>query len=78
MAFPMQSPRGAVIGKFCSYLACIQWGEVPCVLCSPRRETLRYLPLLMQICTRFRRRSAMVKSDVSGPKGLTLHLPVLS
>jgi len=37
----MQSPRGPVIGKFCSYLACTQWGEVPCVLCSPRQETLR-------------------------------------
>jgi len=37
----MQSPRGAVIGKFCSYLACTQWGEVPWVLCSPRQETLR-------------------------------------
>jgi len=36
------------------------------------------LPLLMQICTRFRWRNAMVKSDGSGPKGLTLHLPVLS
>jgi len=21
----MQSPRGAVIGKFCSYLGCTQW-----------------------------------------------------
>jgi len=33
---------------------------------------------MMQICTRFRWRNAMVKSDRSGPKGLTLHLPVLS
>jgi len=37
----MQSPRGAVIDKFCSYFACTQWGEVRCVLCSPGQETLR-------------------------------------
>jgi len=32
----------------------------------------------MQICKRFRWRNAMVKSGGSRPKGLTLHLPVLS
>jgi len=37
----MHSPRGAVVGKFCSYLACPQWDEVPCVLCSPRQDPLR-------------------------------------
>jgi len=32
----MQSPRGAIIGEFCSYGV-----ELPCVLCSPRQEILR-------------------------------------
>jgi len=32
----------------------------------------------MLICARFRWRNAVVKSAGSGPKGLTLHLPVLS
>ena len=41
ITFIMQSPRDAVIGRFYSYLACTQWGGVPCVLCSPRQLTLR-------------------------------------
>jgi len=40
--FFMQSPRGAVIGKFCSYLVCLTQGmEVSSVLRSPRQDTLR-------------------------------------
>jgi len=68
----MQSPRGAVIGKIGSCFAMLTHGsKVPCVLCSPRQETLQQLPLLMQICMRLRWRNATVKSDGSGSKGLT-------
>ena len=41
------------------------------MLCSPRQETLRWSPLLMQIYTRHQCRKAKVKSDGSGSQGLT-------
>jgi len=46
-------------------------GDVPCMLCSPRQETLRWSPLLTQICARHQWRHAKVKSDGSGSNGLT-------
>jgi len=46
-------------------------GEVHCMLCSPIQETLRKLPLLMQMYTRHQWRNAKVESDGSGSKGRT-------